>query len=152
MAKWRIANGEWWEGLFTIYYLLSTGPGQRVDPTSHPGFRVLNIFVAEEFFEVDSIDRIDRAHKVVLVAEGNGGVDAHAALKRSVGGGPLLLPGRHSLGRHEGLAASAWERVDDVGFWIHAGCETPHHVVHVIRIGAMKLRCQPSSILLRFLT
>src|SRR3990172_11076381 len=100
MEKWRIANGEWWEGLFTIYYLLSTGSGQRVDPTSHPGFGVLNIFVAEEFFEVDSIDRIDRAHKVVLVAEGNGGVDAHAALKRSVGGGPLFLPPRHSLRLH----------------------------------------------------
>ncbi len=103
-------------------------------PALHAALGVLNIFISEPFFEVDSVDGINRAHKIALVTERNGGVDAHAALETGIRGRPFAFAGGHALGGHEGLAAPAGQRIDDVGLGIDAGGEIPHDVVHVVRV------------------
>ena len=72
--------------------------------------------------------------EVLLVAEGHGGINAHAALEARVGGRPLLLAGGHALLRLEGLADAAGQRVDDVCVRVHARRQTPHDVVHAVDV------------------
>src|SRR5512144_182031 len=93
---------------------LSTGASERVHPALHPAFRILNIFITEPFFQIDSVDRINGPHKIALVAEWYGGIDAHTAFEHGVGGGPFALACGHAFGRHKCLAAAAWKRIDNV--------------------------------------
>src|SRR5581483_3376165 len=72
---------------------LSAGARQGMHPALHAAFGVLNVLVAEPFFQIDSVDRINRTHEVALVAERHGGVDAHAAFEVGVRSGPLALAG-----------------------------------------------------------
>src|SRR4029453_1162821 len=116
---------------------LSSCARQGMHPTMHAAFGILNIFVREPFLEIDSIDWINGAHEVALVAEWYGGVDAHAAFEARVRRRPFLFAGGHTLGRHESLPAAARQRIDDVGLGIDPSGETPHDVVHVVRIAIL---------------
>src|SRR5580765_8481710 len=104
-------------------------------PALHATLCVLNIFLTEPFRKFDFVDRINRAHEVALVTERHGRIDAHAAFETGIRCGPLFFAGSHALGRHKSLAATARQRVDDIGFWIDAGGEIPNDVIHVVRVG-----------------
>src|SRR5215204_5921680 len=110
---------------------------QRMHPALHARFRVLDVLLGEEIFGLHLIDRIDRSQEVALITEGHCRIDAHAAFELRVRGGPLLVAGGHTLGRHESLAAAAGDRIENVGARIHARCEAPHDVVHGIRIDVL---------------
>src|SRR5919198_5662019 len=112
---------------------LSSGTSQREDPAMHARLGVLNIFVSEEFFQIDPLDGIDRTHKVALVAERNRGIDTHTAFEHGIGSGPFPLAGGHALGGHEGLPASPGEWIYNVGLRVYAGSETSHDFVPIIR-------------------
>ena len=58
--------------------------------------------------ELYSVHGINRTHKVALVTERHGGVDAHAAFETGIRCRPLFFARRHAFGRHESLAATAW--------------------------------------------
>src|SRR5712671_3009127 len=88
---------------------------QRMHPALHAGFRVLDVLLGEEILRLDAIDRIDRPQEVLLVAERHRRIDTHAALELGVRGRPLLVARSHALGRHEGLAAAAGDRIENVG-------------------------------------
>src|SRR6266511_3575094 len=104
----------------------SSAAGERVDPADHARLGVLDILLGEEVLGLDLVDRIDRPQEVALVTERYRGIDAHAALELRVRRGPLLVARGHALGRHEGLAAAARDRVEDVGARIDARGEAPH--------------------------
>src|SRR5579864_787616 len=74
------------------------------------------------------------SHEVVLVPEGDGGIDPHAALEPGIGCRPLLVASSHSLGGLEGLADSARNRVEDVGVGVNARRQAPDNVVHRVDI------------------
>src|SRR3970040_604904 len=98
---------------------LSAGARQREHPTMHAAFRVLNVFVREPFFAIHPFDRINTTHEIVLVTERNRSIDAHAAFEIGVRRGPFALAGRHAFGGHEGLAAAARQRIDNIALWIY---------------------------------
>src|SRR6516165_11440454 len=107
---------------------------QRMHPALHALLGVGDVVLGEEILRPHLVDRLDRAEKVALVAERHGGIDAHAAFELGVRRCPLLLTRRHALSRHEGLAAAARNRIENVGAWIDAGGQAPHHVIHRIGI------------------
>ena len=90
-------------------------PRQRMHPALHARLGVLDVLLGEELLRLHLVDRIDRPQEVALVAERHRGIDAHAALELRVRRGPLLVARGHALGRHEGLAAPARDRIEDVG-------------------------------------
>src|SRR5581483_5922475 len=94
----------------------------------------VDVVVAEPLLEVDAVHGVDGAREVGFVAEGHGGVDAHAALEAGVRGGPVLLAGGHPLGGLEGLADAAGDRVQDFGVRVHAGRQRPHDIVHAVHV------------------
>src|SRR5713226_4031940 len=106
-----------------------------MDPAVHTRLVVLDILIVEELLQLDSFDRIDRTHKIALIAKRNSGVDTHAAFEAGVGGGPFPFTGGHAFSGHEGLSASAGQRIDDVCLRIDAGGQTPHDVVHIVGVG-----------------
>src|SRR6185295_9301817 len=88
----------------------------------------------------DSVDRINGPHKIALVTEWHGGIDAHTPFEHGVGGGPFALARGHAFGRHKCLAAAAGKRIDNVRFRIDAGGEVPNDIVHVVGIGVFAHR------------
>src|SRR5207253_5199534 len=90
---------------------LPPGTGQHFYPAPHPlpGFR--DLCWGKELVWIDSVDGIHGTLEILFVAEGDGGVDAHPPFESGVGRGPLFFSGRHSLGRLEGLAGPARERL-----------------------------------------
>src|SRR3974390_3028221 len=120
--------------------LLAAAAGERGHPSVHPRFGVRDILRAEEVLRLHAIDRVDRPQEVAFVAERHRRIDAHAAFELRVRCGPLLVAGCHALGRHEGLPASAGDRIQNVGTRIDARGQAPHHVVHRIGIGVFAYR------------
>ena len=112
----------------------------ELHPADHARLGVVDVLLGEEVLRLHLVDRIDRPQEVALVAERHRGIDAHAALEARVRRGPLLVARGHALGRHEGLAAAAGDRIEDVGLRIDARGQAPHHVVHRIGIDVLAHR------------
>src|SRR5580704_7219416 len=91
------------------------GPRQRIHPAVHALLGVGDVLFGEPVLGLDLVDRIDRAQEVALIPKRNGGIDAHAAFELGVGRRPLPVARGHALGRHEGLAAAAGDRVQNIG-------------------------------------
>src|SRR5579875_1955917 len=113
---------------------LAPGPRQHLDPTPHEGFALGDLVRREELLQAHPVNGVHGPLEVLLVAEGDGGVDGHPSFEAGVHGRPLPVAGREPLLRDEGLARPARDGVEDVGARVDAGREAPDDLVHVVDV------------------
>src|SRR5207237_9403798 len=115
--------------------LLPPRSGQRFHPTVHSLFCPIKIRLREKLQRIHSVDWIDWAVKILLVAERNSRIDAHPAFKAGVRSSPLFLARGHAFLRLKRLPATAWQWIADVSVAIHPRCQRRDSVIHPVYIG-----------------